>query len=88
MSASSCFDGEGRLEGELRIVGLFTSSAYTNTTSEVPYLRHKVAKVVARAGFDPSSYAGRALLNVLENYPRDELFQIDEDTLYASRSRS
>ena len=34
------------------------------------------------AGFDPASYAGRALLNVLENYPRDELFQIDEDTLY------
>ena len=48
----------------------------------MPYLRHKVAKVIARAGFDPSSYAGRGLLNVLENYPRDELFQIDEETLY------
>ena len=66
----------------MRIVGLFTASAYTNTTSEVPYLRHKVEKVIARAGFDPSSYAGRALRNVLENYPRDELFQIDENTLY------
>jgi glutamate dehydrogenase len=76
------FDANGRLRGELRIVGLFTASAYTNTTGEVPYLRHKVAKVTARAGFDPASYAGRALLNVLENYPRDELFQIDEDTLY------
>jgi glutamate dehydrogenase len=76
------FDVDGKLQGELRIVGLFTASAYTNTTAEVPYLRHKVAKVVARAGFDPASYAGRGLLNVLENYPRDELFQIDEDTLY------
>jgi len=76
------FDANGRLQGELRIVGLFTASAYTNTTGEVPYLRHKVAKVIARAGFDPSSYAGRALLNVLESYPRDELFQIDEDTLF------
>ncbi|MET0742641.1 MAG: NAD-glutamate dehydrogenase, partial [Microvirga sp.] len=76
------FDGDGRLEGELRIVGLFTSSAYTNTTNEVPYLRLKVARVVAMAGFDPASYAGRALLNVLENYPSDELFQIDEDTLF------
>jgi len=76
------FNADGQLQGELRIVGLFTASAYTNTTSEVPYLRHKVAKVVARAGFDPSSYASRALLNVLENYPRDELFQIDEETLY------
>ncbi|HZH52763.1 MAG TPA: NAD-glutamate dehydrogenase [Microvirga sp.] len=76
------FDGHGRLQGELRIVGLFTASAYTSAASEVPYLRHKVSKVIARAGFDPSSYAGRALLNVLENYPRDELFQIDEETLY------
>lgn len=76
------FDGNGQLQGELRIVGLFTASAYTNTTGEVPYLRLKVAKVIGRAGFDPASYAGRALLNVLENYPRDELFQIDEDSLY------
>lgn len=76
------FDDSGHLRGELRIVGLFTASAYTNTTGEVPYLRLKVAKVVSRAGFDPASYAGRALLNVLESYPRDELFQIDEDTLY------
>jgi glutamate dehydrogenase len=43
------FDGDGRLEGELRIVGLFTSSAYTNTTGEVPYLRHKVGEVVPAA---------------------------------------
>ncbi|MDF3063501.1 MAG: NAD-glutamate dehydrogenase [Microvirga sp.] len=76
------FSLEGRLEGELRVIGLFTASAYTKSAGEVPYLRHKVAKVVARAGFDPASHAGRALLNVLENYPRDELFQIDEDTLY------
>jgi glutamate dehydrogenase len=76
------FSGEGRLEGELRIIGLFTASAYTSSLSAVPYLRHKVTKVIARAGFDPASYAGRALLNVLEGYPRDELFQIDDDTLY------
>ncbi|HKH33080.1 MAG TPA: NAD-glutamate dehydrogenase domain-containing protein, partial [Beijerinckiaceae bacterium] len=76
------FSPEGRLEGELRILGLFTASAYTKSVSEVPYLRHKTAKVAARAGFDPASHAGRALFNVLENYPRDELFQIDEDTLY------
>jgi glutamate dehydrogenase len=76
------FARDGRLEGELRIVGLFTSDAYTSTTNEVPYLRRKIAQVVTRARFDPASHAGRALLNVLENYPRDELFQIDADTLY------
>jgi glutamate dehydrogenase len=76
------FDARGVLEGELRLVGLFTASAYTNTTAEVPYLRHKVAKLLARAGFDPASYAGRALRNVAESYPRDELFQVDDETLY------
>lgn len=76
------FSRDGRLEGELRIVGLFTSETYTSATSDVPYLRRKAAKVVAKAGFDPSSHSGRALLHVLEDYPRDELFQIDDETLY------
>ena len=39
-----------------------------------------------RAGFDPASHSGKALVNVLETYPRDELFQIDEDTLYRVRA--
>ncbi|MFN3686719.1 NAD-glutamate dehydrogenase [Salinarimonas sp.] len=77
------FSEAGELVGELRIIGLFTSSAYTGSTVQVPVLRHKVAKTVARAGFDPKTHAGRALINVLESYPRDELFQIDEETLYA-----
>jgi glutamate dehydrogenase len=76
------FDAAGKLAGELRIVGLFTSTAYTRSTRTIPYLRHKVDAVVKRAGFDPDGHSGKALVNVLENYPRDELFQIDEDTLY------
>jgi glutamate dehydrogenase len=42
----------------------------------------KIANVEQRAGFDASSHSGKSLANVLEHYPRDELFQIDEDTLY------
>lgn len=76
------FDAQGRLVGEFRILGLFTSTAYVRSTASIPYLRRKVAHVVERAGFDPHGHLGKALANVLENYPRDELFQIDEDTLY------
>ncbi len=76
------FDAAGNLVGEFRIVGLFTSTAYTRAAHGIPYLRRKVAAVERRAGFDPGSHSGKALANVLENYPRDELFQIDEDTLY------
>jgi len=76
------FDRDGKLVGEFRIVGLFTSTAYTRSTRSIPYLRRKVDAVLARAGFDPDGHSGKALVNVLENYPRDELFQLDEDTLY------
>jgi glutamate dehydrogenase len=76
-------DEKGKLEGELRIIGLLTSTAYTGSTRVIPYIRHKVARVMMKAGFDLASHSGKALLNVLENYPRDELFQLDVDTLYA-----
>jgi len=76
------FDRDGKLVGEFRVVGLFTSTAYTRSTRSIPYLRRKVDAVLARAGFDPDGHSGKALVNVLENYPRDELFQLDEDTLY------
>ncbi len=76
------FGDGGVLEGELRIVGLFTSNVYTGSAASIPYVRHKVEKVVTRAAFDAASYSGRALLHVLDSYPRDELFQIDVDALY------
>ncbi len=76
------FDRSGKLVGEHRFCGLFTSTAYTRPARTIPYLRRKIDSIIRRAGFDPSSHSGKALVNVLETYPRDELFQIDEDTLY------
>ena len=73
---------DGRLEGELRVVGLFTSGAYTRSARQIPYIRHKVTRVLQRAGFDPNSHSGKALMHMLEEYPRDELFQVDVDTLF------
>ncbi len=76
------FDSGGHLLGERRFTGLFTSTAYTRSTRAIPYLRRKVDHIIRRAGFGQSSHSGKALVNVLETYPRDELFQIDENTLY------
>ena len=73
---------DGQLEGELRLVGLFTSSAYTRSVRQIPYVRHKVAQVLQRAGFDPNSHSGKTLLHILEDYPRDEIVQVDVETLY------
>jgi glutamate dehydrogenase len=77
------FDAGGRLIGERRFVGLFTSSAYHQLPAEIPLLRRKSARVVDRAGFDPRSHDGKALAHVIETFPRDDLFQISEDELLA-----
>jgi glutamate dehydrogenase len=76
------FDRDGKLTGEFRLCGLFTSTAYTRSLRAIPYLRRKADAIIQRAGFEPNSHSGKALVNVLENYPRDELFQIDDDLLY------
>jgi glutamate dehydrogenase len=76
------YDADGRVTGEHRLVGLFTSSAYHATVVDVPLLRGRVANVLRRSGLDIHSHDGKALLAILEAYPRDELFEIDEDTLY------
>src|ERR1700704_3970976 len=73
---------DGSLEGELRLVGLFTSGAYTRSVRQIPYVRHKVAQVLQRAGFEPDSHSGKAVQHILEEYPRDELFPVDAETLY------
>jgi glutamate dehydrogenase len=76
------FDDDGQVVGEKRFLGLFTSSAYTESVRRVPIIRERVAKVLARAGFTPDSHSGKDLLEVLENYPRDELFQTSTKQLY------
>ncbi len=68
--------------GEFRIIGLLTSSAYTRSTKSIPYLRRKIDNVLKRSGFNPAGHSGKALVNILETYPRDELFQIDDATLF------
>ena len=71
------FAKNGQLEGELRILGLFTANIYTQSTNSIPYIRHKVARVLEVSALQANSHSGKALANVLESYPRDELFQID-----------
>jgi len=75
-------DARGNLIGQRLFVGLFTSSAYNRTPREIPLLREKLERVVQRAGFRPASHDGKALTNILENYPRDELFQVSDDDLF------
>ena len=76
------FDESGEVVGERRFLGLFASSAYTDSVRRIPVVGRTVDAVLARSGFSPDSHSGKDLLQILETYPRDELFEIGVDELY------
>ena len=75
------FDSKGKVNGERRFVGLFTSVAYNQTPEQIPFLRRKVRRTIEMSGLGVSSHDGKALANILDAFPRDELFQISEQQL-------
>ncbi len=70
-------NSDGQLIGELRIVGLYSASAYTMPPRQIPVLRQKIDRALALCGAELNGYRGKALLNVLDSYPRDELIEIE-----------
>lgn len=76
------FDKKGEASGVAVFIGLFTSVTYSRSIRDIPYLSRKAAIVMDRARFESGTHGRKALAHILEKYPRDELFQIDIDTLY------
>ena len=79
--AVKLFNKKGEVVGERLFCGLFTSVAYARSPRDIPLLRQKVENVLVRSGFPSGSHDGKALMHILETYPRDELFEISEDDL-------
>ena len=77
------YDASGNLVAEDRFLGLFTSAAYSRSVRQIPMLRLKAKRVFERSGLDPHSHNGKALLDILETFPRDEFFQITDDDLFS-----
>src|SRR5712691_165277 len=76
------YDDKGDLIGEDRFLGLFTSAAYSRSVREIPMLRLKFKRTLDKAGLDPRSHNGKALVEILETFPRDEFFQITDSDLF------
>jgi len=72
---------KGELVGAHRFVGLYTSVAYNSSLKQIPYLRRKLSIILTRAGFPPRGHDDRALLNIMENLPRDDVFEANENEL-------
>jgi glutamate dehydrogenase len=75
------FDADGNVTGERRFLGLLSSAAYTESVTRIPVVRRKVQQVVTDSGFTRESHDARDLLQILETYPRDELFQTHTEEL-------
>ncbi|HSE80036.1 MAG TPA: NAD-glutamate dehydrogenase [Alphaproteobacteria bacterium] len=76
------FGAGGKVAGERVFLGLFTSAAYSQRPRDIPLLADKVRRIIDRAGFAAESHDGKALANILETFPRDELFQASDDELF------
>ncbi|MBV8507741.1 MAG: NAD-glutamate dehydrogenase, partial [Alphaproteobacteria bacterium] len=76
------FGANGGVTGVRVFLGFFTSLAYSRSSRSIPLLRLKVRRILERSGASPASHDGKALLHILDTFPRDELFQADEDQLF------
>jgi len=76
------FDDEGVVIGEHRFIGLFTSSTYNQSVTQIPVLRRRVDELFELTGFPPTSHSGKDLLQFCETYPRDDFFQTDAEELF------
>jgi glutamate dehydrogenase len=79
-------DSDGRVTGEHRFLGLYTHVAFTESITAIPVLRRKLAAVLDATGTATDSFDGAYISEVLEFYPREELFMasVPELTTVAS----
>jgi glutamate dehydrogenase len=75
------FDEDGAVSGEYRFLGLYTQAAYTESITRIPVLRQKLNRVLDAAGLPEDSHDGKELIEILEGYPREELFEISAEQL-------
>ncbi|MGI8864116.1 MAG: NAD-glutamate dehydrogenase [Solirubrobacteraceae bacterium] len=76
------FGPDGRVTGERRFLGLYSTAAYRESSRNIPLLANKVDQVLERAGFPIASHDAKALIEILESYPRDSLLQIEVEDLF------
>ncbi|WP_129140187.1 NAD-glutamate dehydrogenase [Modicisalibacter coralii] len=75
------YDENGNVIGERRFIGLYAAVVYNDSPRHIPVLRKKIQAVLDASGVNPKGHNGKHLLQILEVYPRDDLFQISSEEL-------
>jgi glutamate dehydrogenase len=76
------FDERGAVTGEHRFLGVLDTTALHADVLGIPVIGRRVREVIRRAGVPFDSYSGQRMVEVLQTYPRTELFSTDVDSLY------
>ena len=72
----------GDVQGEFRILGLFTRKAYAEPSRTTPVLRRKLRDILEREDVVQGSHDEITLVSLFQALPKDELFQSDVETLH------
>lgn len=75
------FDQDGNVTGEQCFFGFFASVVSFQDIRLIPIIRKKVKAIEEKAGFLVGSHNNKALISILQKFPRDELFHSSEDEL-------
>ncbi|HWX50088.1 MAG TPA: NAD-glutamate dehydrogenase domain-containing protein [Roseomonas sp.] len=86
--ATRIFGPDGQITGLRLFLGLFAASAYNRNPRSIPWLADKVERILDMAGVNPDSHDGRALRNIVDTWPRDELFQAEEAAILDGARRA
>lgn len=71
----------GEVIGETRFLGLYTAEAYNESVRNIPLLRRRMERVLEILGAVPGSHNEKAVSNIIEGWPRDELIQTKSESL-------
>jgi len=76
------YDEKQNLKRVRIFLGLYTSVAYNTRPQTIPYLRHKISEILKLSNLENNNHSLKELLNILETYPREDLFQASVEDLF------
>jgi glutamate dehydrogenase len=65
---------EGRVVGEARLLGLFTSKAYMAESASIPILRRKLQTILEAEDLIEDSHDYKLVVQLYESFPKEDLF--------------
>ncbi|WP_228002892.1 NAD-glutamate dehydrogenase [Nocardia australiensis] len=79
-------DTVAMVKGEHVFVGTFTVTGLHENILDIPVISRRVLQVIDWSGFELNSFSGQAMLEMLQSFPRVELFSTDARRLFETVS--